>query len=77
MAATSPFAFHGLFGDANGVGTVNPADYLGFRNAFGKTKGVDAGYIDFFDFNGDGTINPLDYFQFRQRFRKAFAYAPS
>jgi hypothetical protein len=74
--ATAPqsFTFHRQFGDRNGDGTVNPLDYLGFRNAFGKTKDVDAGYIDYFDFNNDGTINPLDYAQFRSRFGKALSF---
>jgi len=71
---TSPLV-HRLFGDRNGDGAVNPADYVAFRGAFGKTQGADAGYLDSFDFNGDGAINPLDYIQFRGRFGKAFTYA--
>jgi hypothetical protein len=72
-ASPAPFMFHRLFGDRNGDATVNPLDYIGSRNAFGKNDS-EAGYDAAFDFNADDAVNPLDYSEFRKRFGKAFTY---
>ena len=54
---------------------MNPLDYLGFRNAFGKVDGgAVAGYVRDFDFDNTGSINSVDYLQFRNRFGKTFTY---
>ena len=73
MAADHTLAFHRLFGDANGSKSVNNADYLLFRNAFGTSAGG-AGYDPAFDLDGNGLVNNADYLQFRSRFGTAFAY---
>jgi glucose/arabinose dehydrogenase len=56
-----------LYGDANGDGTVNAADFGPFRGAFGSSVGQSA-YLDYLDLNGDGVINAFDFAQFRTRF---------
>ena len=73
VAADHVVTFHRLFGDANGSGGVNNADYLLFRNAFGKPS-TDPAYNPAFDFDGNGTVNNADYAQFRSRFGTALAY---
>jgi fibronectin type 3 domain-containing protein len=52
--------FYRLFGDINGDGRVNNADYAAFLN----TNGLKSGQTDFdvaFDSNADGRVNNLDY----------------
>jgi hypothetical protein len=50
-----------LFGDADGNGTVNTADFNAFRSAFGGSSST-------FDFDNIGGVGTLDFNQFRQRF---------
>ncbi len=56
-----------FFGDVNGDGTDNAADFGPFRAAFGTSTGNPL-YRDFLDFNADNTINAADFAQFRSRF---------
>ena len=58
----SPPKLFRLFGDSDGNGMVNGADFLAFRLAF--QQGADP----IFDFNGDGVVNGQDFLQFRLRF---------
>ncbi|MDB5301190.1 MAG: repeat-containing protein, partial [Phycisphaerales bacterium] len=67
-------SFRKLYGDVNGDGRVNGADYLAFSNAFGTRTG-DAGYRSYLDINHDGRINSGDYLQFSANFGKAL-YLP-
>jgi hypothetical protein len=67
------FAFHRLFGDADGNKAVNNADFGLFRNSFGKSSG-DAGFNRAFDFDNNGVVNNADFGQFRNRFLKMFTY---
>jgi hypothetical protein len=52
--------FFRLFGDINGDGRVNNADYAAFLSTNGLKAGQ-AGFNAAFDSNGDGRINNLDY----------------
>ena len=56
-----------LFGDINGDGSVNGADFGAFSNALGATSS-DPNFQAAFDFNGDGSINGTDFAQFSNRF---------
>ncbi len=56
-----------FFGDVNGDGTDNAADFGPFRAAFGTSTGNPL-YRDYLDFNADNTINAADFAQFRSRF---------
>ncbi len=67
LAADLVLGFFRLFGDANGDGTVNTADQIAFRTAFGRSTG-DAAYRAYLDYNADGTVNTFDQLQFRLRF---------
>jgi hypothetical protein len=58
------------YGDVNGDGVVNGADFALFRTAFGTTAGNPA-YLWYLDYNGDGAVNGLDFAQFRSRFGTA------
>jgi hypothetical protein len=49
-----------LFGDADGNGTADTADFLAFRTAFLGTSPV-------FDFDGNGTVDAGDFLRFRVR----------
>jgi len=53
---------HRLFGDADGDGDVDAADFGAFRAAFGGTSNLA------FDFDGDGDVDAADFGQFRGRF---------
>jgi uncharacterized repeat protein (TIGR03803 family) len=68
------FAFDRLFGDADGNGTVNNADYFQFKNAFGKSSGS-PGYNPIFDYDANGIVNNADYFQFKERFGQTIVAA--
>jgi len=50
-----------LFGDGNGDGRVDSADFALFRLVFGVSSAI-------FDFDGDGVVNAADFAQFRLRF---------
>jgi hypothetical protein len=52
--------FYRLFGDINGDGRVNNADYAAFLNTNGLKTGQ-SGFNAAFDANGDGRINNADY----------------
>jgi fibronectin type 3 domain-containing protein len=67
------FAFHRLFGDIDGNGTVNSADYFKFKAAFGAGTGSSL-YNAAFDYDGNGTINSADYFKFKANFGMKFTY---
>jgi hypothetical protein len=58
---TGPGRIHRLFGDADGDGDVDAADFAAFRSAFGGASIV-------FDFDGDGDVDAADFGQFRARF---------
>jgi hypothetical protein len=55
--------FYRLFGDSNGDGRVNNADYAAFLNTNGL-KAAQSGFNAAFDSNGDGRINNSDYAAF-------------
>jgi len=59
---TGPGRIHRLFGDADGDGDVDAADFAAFRGAFGGGLSVA------FDFDGDGDVDAADFGQFRARF---------
>lgn len=67
LAGTVANGLYRLFGDANGDGIVNAADFSRFRPAFGASTGQ-AAYLAWLDFNGDGVINAFDFGQFGNRF---------
>lgn len=74
--ASQTITFTRLFGDIDGNGTVNSADYFRFKQAFGSTVGQ-ARYSAGFDFDGNGSIDSADYFQFKKRFGKTFNLTPA
>ena len=65
MAADQSYSFFRLFGDYNGDGTVNNADYMIFKKAFNAVVGTSTyasyWYFDYFD---SGTINSYDLTKF-------------
>lgn len=61
------FTFDRLFGDIDGNGIVNNADYLQFKFSYAKLAGS-AGYNAGFDYDANGVINNADYFQFKKRY---------
>lgn len=65
--------FHRLFGDIDGNGTVNSADFFKFKTAFGSTLGQSS-FNSNFDFDQNGKINSSDYFKFKSNFGKHFSY---
>jgi hypothetical protein len=73
MPADETFTFHRLFGDADGNGVVNNADYFAFKKAFAQTIGS-PGYNSIFDYDGNGVINNGDYFQFKLDFGVQYIY---
>jgi hypothetical protein len=62
--STAPKLFR-LFGDNDGDGDVDAADFGQFRQAFGTGANLA------FDFDGDGDVDASDFGQFRQRFGTA------
>ena len=56
-----------FYGDVNGDGTDNAADFGVFRPAFGTSTGNQF-FRDYLDINGDGVINAFDFGMFRIRF---------
>ena len=73
MAADRTFAFHRLYGDFDGNGVVNTADYIQFNKAFGN-RNTDQGFKDLFDYDGNGVVNTADYIQFNKRFGVRYIY---
>jgi uncharacterized repeat protein (TIGR03803 family) len=67
-------AFDRLFGDADGNGTVNNADYFQFKNAYAKSSGS-PGYNPIFDYDANGIVNNADYFQFKARYGQSLSPA--
>jgi hypothetical protein len=65
--------FHRLYGDVDGNGTINSADYFKFKTAFGSTAGQ-TNFNSDFDFDGNGKINSSDYFKFKVNFGRKFTY---
>jgi len=55
------YDFHRLFGDADGNGTVNAADFNAFRLAYGVGPSI-------FDFDGDNQTSAADFNAFRLRY---------
>ena len=60
-SANYSFAFHRLFGDADGDRSVSAGDFIQFRLAFGGANNI-------FDFDNDGSVSAADFVQFRLRF---------
>ena len=56
-----------LFGDYNGDGVNNAADFARFRLAYGSMS-TDPAYQAFFDADGNGAINAFDFAEFRLRY---------
>jgi VCBS repeat-containing protein len=56
-----------LYGDVNGDGFVNGADFAVFRTAFGTSVG-DPNYVAALDLDGDGSINGTEFAAFRNNF---------
>ena len=60
------YNFFRLFGDYDGNGVVNNADYFRFKSTFGQSS------ADPVDYDANGIINNADYFQFKKRFATQF-----
>jgi hypothetical protein len=56
-----------LYGDGNGDGRVDNADFFLLRSTFGLSSGQ-SGFLAAFDYDGSGLIDNADFFQFRARF---------
>ena len=71
-AAITPRAtdtFYRMFGDAQGTGKVNSADYSAFLSAYGL-KSTDPGYLGYFADDGTGKIDTADYNAFLGNYGK-------
>ena len=55
------FAFHRLFGDADGSATIDQADFAAFRAAYGAASNI-------FDADGNNIVDQADFSEFRARF---------
>jgi hypothetical protein len=65
MVADQTHQFFRLFGDYNGDGTVNNADYAIFKKAFNAVLGsVPYSSYWYFDYDNNGTIDYNDYNRF-------------
>lgn len=71
--ADQTITFHTLFGDINGDGAVNGADYFSFRHAYGSVAGS-TNYNPAFDYDSNGRIDLTDQKAFAARFGKRFTY---
>jgi hypothetical protein len=60
-------SFFRLFGDSDGNGIVNNADYFQFKKTYGQATGS-ANYNPLFDYDANGIVNNADYFQFKKRY---------
>lgn len=63
-------AFSLFNGDVNGDNSVNLADFLVLRGAFGSTVG-NPGYVPGADLNRDGSVNVLDFLILRSNFGRS------
>jgi Dockerin type I domain len=61
------FMFHRWFGDVNGDGDTDAADFVTFREQFG-TDSTQSGFKYWLDYDGDGTISVYDFIGFRKYF---------
>ena len=71
-AAITPRAtdtFYRLYGDAQGTGRVNTADYTGFLSTYGL-KSTDPAYLGYFADDGTGKIDTADYNAFLGNYGK-------
>jgi hypothetical protein len=66
MAADHVTNFHRFFGDSNGDGNVDIADFGLFSTAYGLNSSQ-PGYLAYFDYNNDGVIDIADFGQFSIR----------
>ena len=71
-AAITPRAsdtFYRMFGDAQGTGKVNSADYSAFLSTYGL-KSIDPGYLGYFADDGTAKIDAADYNAFLGNYGK-------
>jgi hypothetical protein len=61
------FDFFRLFGDYDGNGIVNNADYFQFKKTYGLSSSSPS-YNPIFDYDSNGIVNNADYFQFKSRY---------
>jgi fibronectin type 3 domain-containing protein len=61
LASTGTVGVFRLYGDINGDGSVDAADFIQFRQFFGGSNAA-------FDFDNDGSVSASDFIAFRQRF---------
>jgi hypothetical protein len=73
MDGDQTLAFHRLFGDTNGDGTVDALDMAVLRGALGHTTGQ-PGYVWWLDYDQNGSIVGFDGQQLRQRLGVRFQY---
>jgi polygalacturonase len=73
MTSDQTFTFHRLFGDVDGNGIVNNADYFAFKQSYAQASGS-PNYNAAFDFDGNGIVNNADYFQFKLDYGMQFIY---
>jgi hypothetical protein len=66
--STGSYAFHRFFGDGNGDGQVDAADFLVFRAAY--LGGTATGANSAFDADGDGVFTLADHVAFMNNFRR-------
>jgi hypothetical protein len=66
MTADSTTSFHRYYGDANGDGAVDIADFGLLSGAFNTSTGQ-TGFLAYFDYDNNGTIDILDFAQFSIR----------
>jgi uncharacterized repeat protein (TIGR03803 family) len=68
------FTFDRPFGDSDGNGIVNNADYFQFKKTYGQASGS-ANYNPVFDYDANGIVNNADYFQFKKRYGQQIVIA--
>jgi hypothetical protein len=67
FGAAAADKFFRKFGDADGSGLLEAADYYSFLTTSNK-RSTDPGYLWYFDFDANGVVNSLDLAQFRARY---------